>query len=316
MTNTRTKISWTDATWSPVTGCSKVSPGCANCYAETLSLRFGTSKKPWLPENAAENVVLHPDRLDAPLHWKKPRLVFVNSMSDLFHENVPDEFIDRVFAVMAITGGERYRCATGSRCEHNDSPGCYHNAGGVKMPVHTYQILTKRPDRMLAYMTAEDRCQRIFDHLNDPEWSMSFEEPDLIAMGAGWPLSNVWLGVSVENQHWADERIPLLLQTPSAVRFISAEPLLGPVDLVPWLGDDIHEGTSNEADIVVDYGLDWVIVGGESGKGHRPLDLAWAQSIKDQCSAAGVAYFMKQDSGARPGGYDHLPEDLKIQEFP
>ena len=273
-----TKIEWTDATWNPVTGCSKVSPGCAHCYAEAVTQRYAgrpgwpADFKPWTPDNAAANVVLHPERLDAPLHWRKPRRVFVNSMSDLFHEQVPDEFIDRVFAVMAL-------------CEQ-----------------HTFQILTKRPERMLAF------CSR------EAHW---WGNKAGIARRAdyGKPLPNVHLGVSAENQHWADERIPLLLQTPAAVHFISAEPLLGDLNIEPWIPVNAHS-TYRAARGAVKYAslpsLDWVIVGGESGAGHRPMDLAWVRSLRDQCRAAGVAYFGKQAGGPRPG--IPLPGDLGDQE--
>ncbi len=165
----RTAIEWTEATWNPVAGCSKVSPGCAHCYAERLSLRFGRSRKPWLPKHAAENVVLHEERLSQPLRWKRPRLVFVNSMSDLFHELVPLDFIKRVFAVMIEAEG------------------------------HTFQVLTKRHERM--------------------------EE---LAPKLPWP-PNIWMGVSIENNRWA-LRADYLRRVPAAVRFISAEPLLGPLD--------------------------------------------------------------------------------------
>jgi protein gp37 len=314
-------IEWTDATWNPVTGCSKVSPGCAHCYAEALTLRFHPSAKPWTPENAAENVGLHPERLDAPLRWRSPRRVFVNSMSDLFHELVPDDFIDRVFAVMALA--QR----------------------------HTFQILTKRPERMQAYCSALTR-ERLIEcanlapdgtegHAGNPnittrsmrQWRRRWLDDDktVFARMARPPLPNVWLGVSVENQRWADERIPLLLQTPAALRFISAEPLLGPVDLRPlapaayrllsrYYGLDGFDESGSQPERARMGGyfprLDWVIVGGESGPKHRPMDLAWARSLRDQCRPADVAFFMKQLGGTRPGtALDELPEDLRIREF-
>ena len=221
-------IEWTDATWNPVTGCSKVSPGCAHCYAESLSLRFGWSAKPWLPQYAAENVVLHPERLEQPLHWRQPRRVFVNSMSDLFHELVPDAFIFRVFDQMA------------------------------RADWHTYQILTKRPERMAMQVTAyyaRDRGSR--------------------------PLPHIWLGTSIENNRWV-ARADALRATPAAVRFISAEPLLGPL---PSL--DLR-------------GIDWLIVGGESGIGARPMDPSWARSLRDRAAATGTAFFFKQWGGRTP----------------
>lgn len=250
-----TKIAWTEETWNPVTGCSKVSPGCANCYAEAIDRRFNADVfQPWLPENAEYNVQTRPERLDAPLHWRKPRRVFVNSMSDLFHENVASSFIADVFRVMART------------------------------PQHTYQILTKRPERMWALVTANNE-------ITVPT------------------LPNVWLGVSVENQHWADERIPVLLRTPAAVRFISAEPLLGPVDLSLWTGckDPTCDCTS---------WLDWVIVGGESGRVRRPFELEWARSLRDQCRDAGVAFFFKQAGALRSGTPSGDPELDSCKEYP
>lgn len=279
-------IEWTEHTWNPVTGCSKVSPGCAHCYAETVALRFWPTQYRGIPivdpnkparVNGGPNstrrreftdVMTHADRLDQPLRRKKPTTYFVNSMSDLFHEDVPDEFIGKVFDRMA------------------------------QARRHTFQVLTKRAERMLALLP-------------------TFAARHTAADGSGWPLPNVWLGVSVENQRFADERIPLLLQTPAAVRFISAEPLLGPIR---------HLGQSVP-------GLDWCIVGGESGPGARPFDLAWARSIVQQCKAAGVACFVKQlgsnpenagDGGLvqvtirdRKGGDIHeFPRDLRVREFP
>lgn len=245
-------IAWTNETWNPVTGCSKVSPGCAHCYAEALSLRRGWSQKPWTPENAGENVVLHPERLRKPLSWRSPRRVFVNSMSDLFHEQVPFDFVDKVFAVMALT------------------------------PQHTYQILTKRPERMLTYMgrRANGCTGRIYFEMGQVAREM--EQPRF-----EWPLPNVWLGTSVENQHWADVRIPILTQVPAEVRFLSCEPLLGPVDL-------------RAAHHMWAFWISWVIVGGESGPGRREMDLQWARDIRDQCKVAIVPFFFKQHSGPRP----------------
>ena len=217
----RSSIEWTEATWNPVTGCSKVSPGCAHCYAETLSLRFHWSRKPWLPSYAAENVVLHPERMEQPLRWRRPRLVFVNSMSDLFHENVPLDFVRSVFDVMAAA--ER----------------------------HTFQILTKRPERLLELA------------------------PDL-----PWPR-NVWIGVSIENRRWLARANPLRL-VPAAVRFISAEPLLGPLD-----------------DLNLD-GIDWLIAGGESGYNHRPVQEEWIRQLRDLCLERRVPFFFKQIGGRTP----------------
>jgi protein gp37 len=434
------KIEWTEATWNPVTGCTKVSPGCAHCYAEALTKRYAgrpgwpETFEPWLPGN--DTVRLHPDRLDEPLRWKTPRMVFVNSMSDLFHEAIPFDYIDCVFAVMALT------------------------------PQHTYQCLTKRPERMREYvLNARNRVAALLYNVryeqgaddpfagalrvgnrqqwagleNSPAWRQSpswrdqdyanaapssgvqaapglplgehsrrehpirdwgasprldilsrpdtgrhgsepqertegrqspgepgvgdrFSEPNPRAASAGgeaqqadrfaspedqthgtgrdrdkaassgrddgqghsrevrheasrrigdlpaedlaahltWPLDNVWLGVTVENQYWAQKRIPALLRIPAAVRFVSAEPLLGPLNLREYSG-----------------GLDWVIVGGESGPKHRRFDPDWARQIVADCRKAGVACFVKQLGGVRPGNrLDDLPEDLRVREWP
>lgn len=294
-----TAISWTNETWNPVTGCSKVSPGCAHCYAEGLSMRFGWSKKPWTPENAAENVQLHPERLDKPLKWREPKRVFVNSMSDLFHELVPFEFVDRVFAVMALT------------------------------PQHTYQILTKRPERMREYLNVRDRHNRIelaadalFPGKGNPCLGGKHLLPQL-------PLANVWLGTSVENQHWADIRIPQLLDTPAAVRFLSCEPLLGPVTFSQGMlsgfcdtpcGDYTENGecactTKHQHEFGPWPHIDWVIVGGESGPDYRTMDLDWARAIRDQCLEAGIPYFFKQQSARRSETNPHL-DGMQWHQFP
>lgn len=266
-------IGWTNATWNPVTGCSRVSPGCVNCYAETLSLRMGWSKKPWTAQNAAENVKLHPERLKAPLKWREGRMVFVNSMSDLFHERVPDEFIDQVFAVMA--------CAR----------------------LSTFQVLTKRPERMLAYMQSRSRAARFWQEAaRTVGYALEWRGISLVP----FPLPNVWLGVSVEDQRRADERIPLLLETPAAVRFLSVEPLLERVQFPLPAQGSVFWG-----------GIHWLIIGGESGRNHRPMDPAWAEELAAQCSAAGCAVVVKQDSGARPGQQGRLSDALwSRKEYP
>ncbi len=258
-----TSIEWTDKTWNPVTGCTKVSDGCKHCYAERLFPRA-------YPGRAFTKVRCHPERLEQPLRWRKPQRIFVNSMSDLFHEDIPDEFIGLVFRTM-----------------------CHPDAAR-----HTFQILTKRPERMLAFCRQMDEFGWI---------------PPDNACGITWPLPNVWLGVSVENQETADERIPLLLQTPAAVRFISAEPLLGPIDLkhgnwIPPRGGgpkvNIYRPLETQGP-----SLDWVIVGGESGPKARPMHPQWARDLRDQCVAAGVPYFLKQfgEWAARPWS-DHAKE--------
>ena len=253
-----TTIAWTDKTWNPVTGCTKVSQGCKHCYAESIANRmWATQYKPNADGSARKftDVRCHEDRLTQPLSWRKPALVFVNSMSDLFHEDVPDDFIGAVFAVM------------------------------LRTPQHTYQILTKRPERMVA-------------------WFRDFYANQI-------PSLNVWLGVSVEDQANADKRIPLLLQTPAHVRFISAEPLLGPVDLADYMW-----GYSGD-DIAPRHALNWVIVGGESGAHFRPMNTAWAEDIVETCRAAGVACFVKQMGGHRPGTeLESLPPALRVRQWP
>lgn len=267
----RSAIEWTDATWNPVRGCARVSTGCEHCYAERVAARFSGIGQPYAglihPHTHGWNgkIKLVPEMLDQPLRWKRPRRIFVNSMSDLFHENVPDDFIDRVFAVMALA------------------------------PQHMFQVLTKRPDRMRNYLfdplrntaikMAAERLLGESDDRGDDRaslriidaWPDDFELPQL-------PLQNVWLGVSVENQATADERIPLLLHSPAAVHFLSCEPLLGPISLDAW---PIYGPEREQL-------LNWIIVGGESGVGARPMHPDWARSLRDQCAAARVPFFFKQ----------------------
>jgi protein gp37 len=248
------KIEWTDATWNPITGCTKVSAGCDHCYAERVTERFHG------PGSFAE-VVLHPDRLDMPLRWRRPRRVFVNSMSDLFHDDVPEGFIGAVFEIMA-------------RAER-----------------HTFQILTKRHARMRAMLNRWATEGTVVDggYLRAPHRPLG----DIRWTAPLWtPPANVWLGVSVEDQHWADIRIPALLDTPAAIRGLSCEPLLGPIDLRGALGFSYTDDGTGERIPVPS--VDWVIVGGESGPGARPMHPDWARSIRDQCVQAGVPFFMKQ----------------------
>ena len=215
----KSTIEWTDSTWNPVTGCSKVSPGCKNCYAERLAARLHAMGNPRY-QNGFE-VTLHEDQLTLPLRWKQPRKIFVNSMSDLFHEAVPDDFILKAFKIME------------------------------RADWHLFQILTKRADRL-----AE------------------------LASKLPWP-DNVWQGVSVENVDYTG-RIDSLLKVPAAVRFISVEPLLGPIPSLPLTG------------------ISWVIVGGESGPNHRPIEKGWVRGIRDQCRRAKVPFFFKQWGGTTP----------------
>src|SRR5215217_8126247 len=211
VSSTSTAIEWTDATWNPVTGCSKVSEGCRNCYAATLAPRLAAMGQdaytdlPWTKKNAPQNVKLHPGRLDQPLRWAKPRRIFVNSMSDLFHELVPFEFVDRMFTVMALA------------------------------PRHTFQILTKRPERMAEYTASEDRARRIgayttLDAILDGPALRGVDSDEMARWrreGVPWPLPNVWLGTSVEDSRVLG-RVDHLRETPAAIRFLSCEPLIGP----------------------------------------------------------------------------------------
>ena len=290
-----TAIQWTDETWNPTTGCTRVSEGCRHCYIErTPPFRMHGRK-------LGDPVQLHPDRLDQPLRWTKAHRIFVNSMSDLFHEDVPDEFIDRVFAVMLCS------------------------------PRHTFQILTKRPQRMLDYMMTDNGFGRA-----GFIWNAAYKVKGIYVpkgkMPPPFPYPHVHLGVSVEDQATADERIPILLQTPAAVRFVSAEPLLGPVDIKPYIGthfcgspcSDYIDG--HRCDCMNDIplpSLDWVIAGGESGPGARACDVAWIRSIVQQCKAAGVPIFVKQlgsshrcSHDSKGGCWECMPNDLKVREYP
>ncbi|MGR4927356.1 DUF5131 family protein [Bradyrhizobium sp. CAR08] len=276
---TASKIEWTGHTWNPLAGCSVLTPGCKRCYAMKMAARLaamGQSLYAGLTEPSKAGPVwtgvlrqASQEVLLAPMRRKKPTTYFVNSMSDLFHENVPDEWIDQIFAVMALT------------------------------PQHTYQVLTKRSARMRDYCEQRSRMSERhagFWHAFQAFGGL-YENLRLL------PLPNVWLGVSTERQPEADERIPDLLQTPAAIRFISAEPLLGALDLVSPLysgqagitmrgylrdhaeSDDFHHHAPK---------LDWVIVGGESGSGARPMHPAWPRAIRDQCVATRTAFFFKQ----------------------
>ena len=385
-------IEWTDATWNPVTGCTKVSPGCDNCYADTFSERWRGIAGHYF-ENGFD-IQLRPDKLTVPLTWKKPRRVFVNSMSDLFHKDIPDEYIAKVFAVMGAT------------------------------PQHTYQLLTKRHGRMRSLLNngafrlmCEDEWSNLIADESTP-LSRNQRERKLTQWWSDFsakPLPNVWLGVSVEDQKHADLRIPALLETPAAVRFLSCEPLLGPVDLATWMPPispvpvakaprtwaewtwpgwvptavrsavegfwgadqgrtprdwmrDMHQqgapafgstlrmkdgfstnppyvtgryvhAWNNIGRLVLDgdpdrefaytsfssterrqaQGLDWVIVGGESGRGARPMDSAWATQIVQQCQQSNVPVFVKQ-LGSRWGKQhkeiEQYPADLRVREVP
>jgi protein gp37 len=309
-------ISWTEETWNPIRGCSRVSEGCRHCYAERIAYRFSGAGESYdglvriangHPQWTGEVRVVEEHMLD-PLHWKRPRRIFVNSMSDLFHENVSDETIDRIFAVMALC------------------------------PQHTFQVLTKRPARMLAWFAKPSGFRFTWreGYIQNAAYAI---QPRAHFALKGWPLPNVWLGVSVENQAAADERIPLLLQTPAAVRWISAEPLLDGIDLtvIPREASDFDrsmagfdrcksfyvdtlsgcngvlmvDGASHEEPINAQPKLDWVVVGGESGHGARPMEEAWARSLRDQCVAAGVAFHFKQWGEWLPAMCDGAPGDYQ-----
>jgi len=261
-----TKIEWCDASWSPITGCTPISEGCAHCYAKKMATRlkgrFG------YPEDDPFKVTFHPDRLTHPLKWKKPKRIFVCSMGDLFHKDVSYRWIDQVFLMPVLC------------------------------PQHTFLILTKRPDVMAFYL--QDRMlpgRLVPKHLQRIQWLLQIQ----------WPLPNVWLGVTAENQKTADERIPILLQIPAAVRFVSIEPMLGPIDL-------------NKRELLIDKSrfkytvgnyLDWVITGAETGPGARYMNPDWARDIRDQCKQANVPFFIKKISNKSP-----IPDDLMIREHP
>ena len=365
----KSEIQWTDETWGPVVGCTRASRGCDNCYAVSMSHRLGAmaeadrakGKDPGKKAMYEGLTVLNnrgdrhfngtvrtvEEALTIPLGWRKPRKVFVNSMSDLFHKDVPFDFIDRVFAVMALC------------------------------PQHTFQILTKRPERMAEYFNSFQDWTEVdgvvgFERLGvaagmmlDGGWiwgpgkrhreaiqnfiadayNWYDEETEREPRPLVWPLPNVWLGTSVEDQDAADERIPHLLRCPAAVRFLSCEPLLGAVEF-----DRVDVGRSRHClrgmnsdglSAITDYAgaakIDWVIVGGESGKGARPCNIDWIRSIRDQCREAGVACFVKQ-LGADPrqqvtsggvtvpdriklrdshgGVMEEWPADLRVREMP
>lgn len=315
----QTEIEWTDKTWNPLVGCAMVSPGCANCYAETMSRRLAGMAKadiaagrnpgrkghyPLVVNQRGRwngHVKLVPEALMDPIKWRGAKRVFVNSMSDLFHDEVPFGYIDKVFAVMAMT------------------------------PQHTYQILTKRPERMRYYTLSRMTRGRIDmpqlgwkverllgEWATGPLWRhweachAAIERTDFTR-----PLPNVWLGTSTENQATADKRIHYLLQCPAAVRFLSVEPMLGGIDLRdflkhPAMPDRIVKPGSSPVEYQTVVGIDWVIVGGESGPGARPMHPDWVRMIRDQCQAAGVAFFFKQWGAFCPYGLDYpLPVSVK-----
>lgn len=250
-----TAIPYVDETWNPISGCHAVSEGCRHCWAKAVTERFGGD---------FSQIVLHLDRLTKPLHWKKPRRVFVNSMGDTFHKDVPDEFIDRIYEVM------------------------------LEASQHTYLLLTKRPERMRASV------KRWLGYDSLPGGILTEKM-----------LENIWLGVSVEDQQSADERIPLLLQTPAVVRWLSVEPLLEPIDLTAIRRYAVG------APRKLGRWIDWVVVGGESGHRYRPCEVSWIADIVNQCRAARVACYVKQDRHRLPGQQGRIPDALwQIKEIP
>lgn len=327
-----TTIEWTDETWNPTVGCSRVSAGCDHCYAMSVAHRGLRPEHAGLtklrPKDASRpgvdwtgEVRTLPARLRVPLSWRKPRRVFVDSMSDLFHHGVPFEFIAAVFGVMAAT------------------------------PQHTYQVLTKRPERAREFFRWAEHQPRKWPRETDAAIAVRHAEVHVGPLGANdvWPLRNVHLGTSVEDQASADERIPHLLACPAALRFVSYEPALGRVDFL-GIGDGGEIGATYDAlrggmSGGLDFGgprLGWVIVGGESGPRARPFDLLWARATVAACRGAGVPVFVKQ-LGARPyfrndhcasdpedrgsirdlvladgkgGNWDEWPEDLRVREVP
>jgi protein gp37 len=298
-----TSIEWTEQTWNPTTGCDRISPGCTNCYALTMAKRLkGMGQAKYQNDGDSRTsgpgfgLTVHPDVLTEPLRWRKPRKVFVNSMSDFFHARVPRPFLARVFAVMAAT------------------------------PQHTYQILTKRPER--AARILPDLCTCGSGHppgehfRSSMEWAATSHSPTYVPglehgiyHRSGWPLPNVWIGTSIESDTYT-RRIDHLRATPAAVRFISAEPLLGPLPSADFTG------------------INWVIIGGESGPGARPFDPQWAADLIDQSRKAGAAPFVKQlgsvwardttyagktvaaHGDTKGGKPEYWPANLRVREYP
>lgn len=269
----KTKIAWADATLNPAYGCSRVSPACEHCYAEAQAHRLGDLTAGTVKGGRwTGKVNLFPDRMRQAFAWRKPRRIFVGSMTDLFHENVPDAFLHKVFAYMALS------------------------------TQHLFMVLTKRAERMMKYMTKAympgavgDAIVRIGEEMGSPLYPPKG--------GLPWPLPNVGLGVTIEDQDAADKRTPLLVETPAAWRFVSIEPILGMIDLSPWLSPPECSGVSHmgmDETISGDPLLDWVLSGAESGPNARPWSPAWARSLRDQCAYADVAFMWKQNGEWAP----------------
>ena len=327
-----TSIEWTDRSVNPIrardkaTGavghwCVKVSPGCKHCYSARFQPR--RHMHDFVAANAEKvEPFLDRSKLEQVLRTRKPCRIFWCDMTDMFGEWVPDEWIDQCFAVMALT------------------------------PHLTHQVLTKRPERMRAYLGDQNRMPRVEYLMDHPAWLSLPSARSFPRYPKDWPLPNVWLGVSVENQEAADDRIPLLLQTPAAVRFLSVEPLLGPVSLAPkadrpyrmlsrWYGKEGFDPTGSQPELTRMNSyfpkVDLVIVGGESGPGARACDVAWIRSIVEQCRAAAVPTFVKQLGGyaiidprydrsalgwsrrlrdLKGADMEEWPEDLRRREMP
>jgi protein gp37 len=313
----KTSIEWTDFSTNPIrardktTGavghhCEKISSGCAHCYAANLQKRFNMPAFGGVKSELPENIEIFLDHsvLEKVVKRRKSTKYFWCDMTDMFGWWVTDEMLDWCFAAMALTGQ------------------------------HTHQVLTKRPERALEYLQSRSKSIKYWQgKARELGYSLQYEGIGMV----GFPLPNVWLGVSVENQEQADARIPHLLKTPAAVRFLSCEPLLGPLDLSKYLTCAYCEGPEADYHTACLTTVNWVIIGGESGRGARLLSTKWVRDIRDQCKAAGVARFIKQlgkdyyeddKSGARRryssvdpkdtkgGNWDHWPEDLRIREFP
>jgi protein gp37 len=282
----KTAIEWADATWNPILGCDRVSPGCDGCYAITSARIRASNPNPkiadayaGLTERTATRldwtgrVNQLPERLHQPLDWRKPRRIFVNSQSDLFHANVSDDFVAKIFAVMFLAGH------------------------------HTFQVLTKRHARMRSLLRSQDFQSWVWYHAGwiYQERKMRSQPPE-----PEWPLPNVWLGISAEDQHWFNIRWGALRDTPAAIRWVSLEPLLaplhlfcdaeapGPADLVEGCTIRTDYGTGIEHDVDVQPGIDWVVTGGESGPHARPMHPDWPRALRDECHAAGVPFLFKQ----------------------
>jgi protein gp37 len=277
--STATSIEWTETTWNPTTGCDRISPGCDHCYALTLAKRLKAMGQPKYQSDGDPRtsgpgfgVALHPQALLEPLRWRKARHVFVDSMADLLHAKVQVDYLAQVWAVMALT------------------------------PQHTYQVLTKRPERYWHVLDSPCRCGG--GHTPGVDFRRLVEgharrlapgrDIDLVV---DWPLANVWLGTSIESDHYVG-RADALRAAPAAVRFLSLEPLLGPLPSLDLSG------------------IDWVIVGGESGPGFRPLDLDWVREIRDRCLQRNVALFLKQIGGRTPKAGGRLLDGRTWDQFP